>query len=129
MEKKKRSREIKKIFDKNKKKFLENNGEIDDMSYLDLDEEEEYDLICKFEDYFMKNIENQEKKKKESMQRHQEKQEIEKQTIKPKRSFARSNRSDQINSRSSVGYSDMRLNEINRSAFNEKEDIPELIYY
>ena len=60
------------------------------MSYLELDEEEEYDLICKFEDYYIKNIENQEKKKKESMQRYQEKKDREKQIIKPKRTFARS---------------------------------------
>ena len=64
LEKKKRRREIKKFFDKNKKKILENNGEIDDMSYLELDEEEEYDLMCKFEDYYMKHIEKQENKKK-----------------------------------------------------------------
>ena len=110
------------------------------MSYLDLDKEEEYDLICKFEDYYEKHVSNQEKKKKESMQRYQEKNERENrsalgapkgsdQMIKPKRTFARSNRSDQINSRSSGSSSDQRSNEINRSAFNEKDDIPELIYY
>ena len=36
LEKKKRRREIKNFFDKNKKKILENTGEIDDMSYLEL---------------------------------------------------------------------------------------------
>ena len=64
LEKKKRKRDIKKFFDKNKKKFLENDGEIDDMSYLELDEEEEYDLMCKFEDYYMKHIEKKKRKKK-----------------------------------------------------------------
>ena len=78
------------------------------MSYLELDEEEEYDLMCKFEDYYMKNIEKQENKKKEK-----EKQEREKQTIKPKRTFARSkfneiveskNKKQSINSIPSIYY-------------------------
>ena len=61
------------------------------MSYLELDEEEEYDLMCKFEDYYMKHIEKQENKKNDSniiydinIQREKEK------NVKPKRSFARS---------------------------------------
>ena len=111
MEKKKRRREIKKFFDKNKKKILENNGEIEDMSYLDLDEEEEYDLICKFEDYYAKHIENQEKKKKDKEKQVIEKQVIEKQTIKPKRSFARSKFINQKNNES------------------KDETIPTLYYY
>ena len=113
LEKKKRRREIKKFFDKNKKKILENNGEIDDMSYLELDEEEEYDLMCKFEDYYMKHIEKQENKKKKKEKQEREKQEREKQTIKPKRTFARSkfneiveskNKKQLINSIPTINY-------------------------
>ena len=60
------------------------------------------------------------------MQRHQEKKDREKQIIKPKRTFARS----KFNSFKTSNKSDqIYLNEINRSAFNEKDDIPELIYY
>ena len=62
------------------------------MGYSELDEEEEeYDLICKFEDYYMKHVENKEKKKKE-------KEKQEKQTIKHKKKFARSNFISTINS-------------------------------
>ena len=75
---------------------MENDGEIDDMSYLELDEEEEYDLICKFENYYMKHIGKKEKKKKDSkllhdinVPRDKEKHEKEK-NVKPKRSFVRS---------------------------------------
>ena len=74
------------------------------MSYLDLDEEEEYDLICKFEDYYAKHIENQDactsKKKKDKEKQVIEKQVIEKQIIKPKRSFVRSKFINQKNNES-----------------------------
>ena len=73
------------------------------MSYLDLDEEEEYDLICKFEDYYAKHIENQDactsKKKKDSniindvnikREEKNEKRGAFYQSEKPKRTFARS---------------------------------------
>jgi hypothetical protein len=45
--KKKKKREIKKYFERNKDKYYEDAG-IDDFSHLDLDQEQEYDLQCKF---------------------------------------------------------------------------------
>ena len=69
------------------------------MSYLELNEEEEYDLMCKFEDYYMKHIEKKEKKKKDSNIIHDmnikreeknEKRGAFYQSEKPKRTFARS---------------------------------------
>ena len=67
------------------------------MSYLELDEEEEYDLMCKFEDYYMKHIEKKDacnsKKKKDSNIKREEKNEKREafyQSEKPKRTFARS---------------------------------------
>ena len=95
---------------------MENDGEMDDMSYLESDEEEEYDLMCKFEDYYMKHVENQEEKKKYVRDGLEPAalalRESNKKNEKPKKKFARSNFISTINS---AAYS--------------KNDTPILNYY